>query len=88
MAFSATKCDTVCDRLSLEDYKSCQIWLPPNKEQGWHAIMAYDIIKNNDVVGGTFSSSYHTDSNYTKHEEIIKKALNSFSSWRLQDSIE
>jgi integrase len=27
MAFSATKCDTVCDRLSLEDYKSCQIWL-------------------------------------------------------------
>ncbi|MFL6323653.1 MAG: hypothetical protein ACJ71K_01495 [Nitrososphaeraceae archaeon] len=49
---------------------------------------APDIIKNNDVVGGTFSSSYHTDSNYTKHEEIIKKALNSFSSWRLQDSIE
>jgi integrase len=27
MAFSATKCDTVCDRLSLEDYKSCQLWL-------------------------------------------------------------
>jgi hypothetical protein len=23
---------------------------------------APDIIKNNDVVGGTFSSSYHTDS--------------------------
>jgi hypothetical protein len=32
---------------------------------------ALDIIKNNGVVGGIFSSSYHTDTIDTKHEEIF-----------------
>jgi hypothetical protein len=44
--------------------------LPPNKE----TVMALDysapdIIKNNDLVKGIFSSCY-ADSTYTKHEEI------------------
>jgi hypothetical protein len=33
--------------------------------------MDVDIIKNNEVVEGIFSSSYYAASNYTKHEEIF-----------------
>jgi Primase X len=33
--------------------------------------MCPDIIKNNEIVRGIFSSSYYTDTDYTKHEEIF-----------------